>query len=200
MPASDYICEECGKKTKSTYVDIAPEYIECRICESNAFPEIESDKGYKTKGSIRRAVHEFSCGPCGHKFDAVVAFYRGETTADEKECPKCDGPSMVVWTGMRIDTSSCRYPYWDRGLGQWVRSKDHRKEICDNPRRFGINADKLAAVDGDVDLDKVWSAQDQKDRESKEMYNEYVDMVENAPAFAQYRKERDRKQELGEED
>jgi hypothetical protein len=135
------------------------------------------------------ALHYFRC-QCGEEFDDFVDFSENEKTSDGKPCPKCG--EMARWVpALTIDRSSERFPYFDRGLGIMVQSKQHRREICANPRKYGIDSDGLTPVDGDWDTDRAISNYSRKIEEDLRGYDEYVDRLENHPGFASYRRARD---------
>lgn len=104
----------------------------------------------------------------------------------EYRCEKCGGPTTLGDLAM-IDRFSERFPYFDRGLGCWVTSKQHRLEVC---RQQGV-----VPVDGDLDIDgairKHRARQEAEDAAVAAMY----DRMEHSPDFAAWRRQRDREEE-----
>jgi hypothetical protein len=135
------------------------------------------------------SILEFKC-VCGETFDEFVDYGEGESASDTKPCPKC-GAGASWNPGSNIDRSSERFPYFDRGLGIEVQSKQHRRDICANPRKYGINSDGLIPVDGDWDADREMSKIDSENQKNLKGYDEYVEKLEHSPAFREYRRARD---------
>ena len=84
---------------------------------------------------------------------------------------------------MRIDRWSERFPYYDRGLGVLLTSKQHRRDIC---KERG-----LTPVDGDWDLDGAFREFDDTNEKEEKEYADYCDRLDNHPAFADWRKAND---------
>jgi predicted nucleic acid-binding Zn ribbon protein len=196
MPVHTYGCK-CGAATShvTEHGQEPPKTKPCRVCEEPALLGVEADtkKGFVTKGSVRCAIHSFKCESCGEVFDATI-FHATMKTADGVPCRKCGGHSKWVITGLNVDTSDMRYPYFDRGLGMWIQSKRHRDEVCKEPRRFGINSDGLIPVDGDFDVDKQLSEKVREEERLTKDYDDYADRLEHDPKFRGWRQARDRQQ------
>ena len=191
MPLYNYICEPCGwSKDKIFRASSRPKDIACESCDGVAEYKISlskhqnSDAKFLTpeysKEKRGLSFHEFKCNGCDNIFDEIVDHGLNQSVDDDFECPKC-GVSDSVWRpSAQIDRWSERFPYYDRGLGVMLQSKAHRKQIC---KERG-----LTPVDGDFDEEKLFSDQTKRrDREEKE-YNDYVDRLDNAPEFKEYRR------------
>tara|TARA_R110000824_G_scaffold20600_2_gene77622 strand:- start:155 stop:553 length:399 start_codon:yes stop_codon:yes gene_type:complete len=131
-------------------------------------------------------MHLYMCKDCENQFDELIDFSNGQHFEDKQKCPKCSSVNSK-WVPMaRIDRFSEMFPYYDRGLGVMLQSKQHRRDVC---RERG-----LTPVDGDWNVDKVFSEWDTRyDSEVKE-YDDYCDRLENHPAFRQFRESNDKKQ------
>jgi hypothetical protein len=150
----------------------------------------------RSKGNAKKfggmSWHNFKCSTCNHDFDDIVDHGKDETPGEGKACEAegCDG--HADWVPMaKIDRFSETFPYFDRGLGMMVNSKQHRREICKNPKKYGINATELTPVDGDWDVDKEMGGYWRAEEELLKDYDEYADKLENDPAFASFREARD---------
>ena len=72
--------------------------------------------------------------------------------------------------------------HFDRGLGRWIESKEHRREVC--------NELGCVPLDGDVDFAKS-AAQARAPQEKLAAEGDaLVEKIENHPAFQEYRKDR----------
>ena len=174
-------CKQCGRESRrsqgvSRHQGIAP---------STMFDPIGNAKEYKGMSH-----HTFTCDQCKSEEDDVVDHGLGQSVDDERSCGECGGSLRWV-PGNVINRESERYPYFDRGLGMQVDSKQHRANICANPRKYGINSDGLTPVDGDWDPDKEMAEYRKGEEDMAKGYAEYEDKLENHPAFSSYRKARD---------
>lgn len=77
-----------------------------------------------------------------------------------------------------------RYPYFDRGLGMTLTSPGHRAQVC---REKG-----LIPVDGDWDAERMVNNVRSRDERQQREYDEYVDLLDRHPGFANYREARDK--------
>lgn len=200
MAVYSFFCEDNHETERFCRLENRPESIECRKCGKDAVyrptvskhqgltpPEPEKAPASKFNGL---SLHSFYCEECGESFDDFIDHALDEKPSDGKECPKCK--ELARWNpSTMIDRFSERFPYYDRGLGMWIKSKQHRKDVCKNPRRYGIDSDGLEPVDGDWDVDRYVNDLERKDDELLKGYDEYVDKLENHPAFSSYRKARD---------
>ncbi len=85
-----------------------------------------------------------------------------------------------------LTDSSEQFPYFDRGLGVWLKNKEHRRQIC---KERG-----LTPVGNDLNEDKIFSQFDQRREKEEKEYNDYCDRLDNAPEFAELRKAVDKGQ------
>jgi rubredoxin len=132
------------------------------------------------------SMHQFKCRDCDFVFEKIIDHGKGESVEDDIACTKCDSIETSWKPSVRIDRFSEQFPYFDRGLGMWLTSKKHRRQVC---KERG-----LTPVGNDLNEDKVFSQFDERrDREEKE-YNDYVDRLDNAPEFLEYRKAVDKGQ------
>jgi len=193
VPLYEYSCENCGlSKDRLFSASTRPDEIDCSDCSHKARYTISvskyTDKCFVPAPARNTAfggmsMHSFVCGDCSHKFDDIVDFGDNESPSDERECSEC-GSSNVRWVpSVRIDRFSEAFPYFDRGLGMWLKSKSHRREVC---KRRG-----LTPVDGDWDVDSHLRKWDDEDKKDEQAYKDYCNQLDNDPAFASYRKERD---------
>jgi hypothetical protein len=127
------------------------------------------------------SLHDFECDDCGFKFEEIIDHGLGENPSDGQTCP-CGGHARWV-PSCRIDRFSERFPYFDRGLGVWLKNKQHRLDVCKQKN--------LTPVEGDWDEERYYSKLDSEDDKLKKGYEDYCDRLDNAPAFRDYRKARD---------
>ncbi len=191
MPLYSFQCEDCGwSKDRLFKASDRPAEVSCDSCDGVAKYTISvsahqnSDAKFMTKSysSDKRglSLHEFKCNGCGKCFEEIIDHGAGQSVDDDFECSNC-GVSDCYWRpSVRIDRWSERFPYYDRGLGVMLQSKEHRRRIC---KERG-----LTPIDGDFDEEKLFSEQtNRREREEKE-YNDYVDRLDNAPEFKEYRR------------
>lgn len=196
MPLYSYRCDGCGwEKDKIFRASLRPSEIDCEECgrwatyrfsasrhQSNDvkhFTNIKSEK----KGL---SMHQFKCQDCDCVFEVLIDHGKGESVEDTFNCTDCDSSNTVWKPSVRIDRFSEQFPYFDRGLGVWLKNKQHRKQIC---KERG-----LTPVGNDLNEDKIFSQfDDRREREEKE-YDDYCDRLDNAPEFREYRKAVDKGQ------
>lgn len=193
MPVYEYRCAECGSSSDKFFAaSKRPAKIDCDDCDGEARYRISvskfTDKCYvpepkRSRSFSGMSLHAFSCRDCGHKADDVVDFGKGETLEDERECPECDSKNIRWNPSFRIDRFSERFPYFDRGLGMLLTSKQHRRDVC---KERG-----LTPVEGDWDIDSHLRKWDDEDDKDEKEYQAYCDKLDNDPAFAEYRQQRD---------
>ena len=198
MPLYDFKCESCEKTTSwfGSYSN-RPASINCSTCDGKAKYTISiSDHQANDSSAIAEkksiqinqqnwsgvAWHEFICEKCGHDDLNPIDFKAGEDLSP-RECSKCDGV-MRVKLSANIDRFSEKFPYFDRGLGCWLKSKSHRRQVC---RQRG-----LVAIYGDADFEKQASKQATIDDNNEKAWKKLEDKYENAPAFRNYREARDK--------
>lgn len=193
MPLYSFCCDSCGTGKDHLFrASDRPAEIECSECGGIAKYTISVSKyvsstaGYTTNYAtpkIGLSLHDFKCNGCGHIFEEIVDRKDGQSIEDNYECPKCNEIDCKWIPGARIDRFSEQFPYYDRGLGCWLKNKAHRKQIC---KERG-----LEPVEGDYDEDKIFSEFDnRREREEKE-YNDYINKLDHSPEFKEYRRMRD---------
>jgi putative FmdB family regulatory protein len=195
VPVYSYKCNDCGHEQDHTcrFSD-RPNLIGCSVCgkdskrvfrvsvaQSNDPHNQAPAKSRKMTGLV---MHLYMCKDCDHQFDDLTDFSAGEHFEDLRECPKCKSTNSK-WVPMaRIDRFSEQFPYYDRGLGVMLTSKQHRRDIC---KQRG-----LTPVDGDWNVEKEYSKWDTRMEKEVKQYDDYCDRLENHPAFKQFRIERDK--------
>ena len=197
MPTYSYKCNKCnGVKDHMFRFSNRPDVVDCALCDGQsvrifAISDAQTNDPYNKKDPPKRrmnglVMHLYQCSDCSHKFEELIDFSKGENYDDAQECPEC-GSTSSKWLPMaRIDRWSERFPYYDRGLGVMLQSKQHRAQIC---KERG-----LTPVDGDWDAEKMFSEWDTKREKEIKEYDNYCDRLENHPAFRQFREARHKKQ------
>lgn len=196
MPIYSYKCDECSEVKDHVFrFSERPDSVDCASCDGSAkrvftISDAQTNDPYNKKERPNRrmnglAMHLYKCNDCSHKFDEIVDFSKGENYDDLKQCPKCKSKNSKWIPMARIDRWSERFPYYDRGLGVMLQSKQHRDQIC---KERG-----LTPVDGDWDDEKLFSDWDNKREKEIKEYDDYCDRLENHPAFRQFRIAQDKK-------
>lgn len=195
MPTYSYQCGKCShEQDHACRFSSRPDSIDCSECgsqskrvfrvsnaQSNDPQNRAEKKSTKTPGL---AMHLYMCKDCNHKFDEVVDFGKGQHFEDKQECPECSSMNSK-WVPMaRIDRFSEQFPYFDRGLGVMLMSKQHRRDVC---KERG-----LTPVDGDWNIQKEYDKWDVRQEKEIKEYNDYVDRLDNHPAFRQHREALDK--------
>lgn len=196
MPSFDFVCSACQAATTKFYTSVKhrPERVDCENCGLLAEyriavdPKVTHEIRYKSKEFRGMALHQFECEKCQHQFEDIVDFGAGEVPRDGKPCQMCGEPAMCIISS-QIDRDSERYPRWDPALGIRLESKQHRREVCADPRRFGLKVDTLIPVDGDYDEDKMFSPSDIVEDEDEQDWLAYQHEIEHSPAFSEYRRD-----------
>ena len=196
MPTYSYQCEKCNELSDYIFrISDRPSSVDCVACDGTSkrvFTISNAQTNDPHKKRVRKStrshglvMHMYKCADCSNKFDAFVDFSKGEHFEDNQTCPKCSSTNSRWLPMANIDRWSERFPYYDRGLGVMLQSKQHRDRIC---KERG-----LTPVDGDWDVEKEFSKWDKKmDSEVKE-YNDYCDRLDNHPGFRQFREMRDKR-------
>jgi putative FmdB family regulatory protein len=119
----------------------------------------------------------------------------GHYTEDFQKMKDCDEPTVCSVCGKTakrifgrsawaVDRFGERFPYFDRGLGMELRSKDHRRQV--------MKQKGLVAVDGDFSIsDNGREKREQAAKESKMVEKLHHDMKHH-PAFKLYREQKSR--------
>ena len=136
----------------------------------------QDDKGYVWR--------DICCEHCGYEDIEDIDLVDGSVPV-EVACPGCSANAAVQPVSINIDRFSERFPYYDKGLGLWLKSKAHRREVC--------KLRGLTPVDGDWDVEREFSQWDTQVEREKQEYAAYCDRLDNHPAFKGFRK----KQALG---
>mgnify|MGYP003118042429 FL=1 len=198
MPLYQFNCKSCNADSDwfGSY-NRRPNTIDCGQCgqpalykiavsmyQSNEAAALIESQKFKTNEENWSGVawHSFLCEDCGDEDLQTVDFKNGEDLSP-RECAKCTGKTHVQIEA-RIDRFSERFPYFDKGLGCWLKSKAHRRQIC---KERG-----LVPVGGDYDFDKQASKQAATDEKNQKSWEALNDKYENAPAFKKYRIARDK--------
>tara|TARA_R100000458_G_C8228397_1_gene210801 strand:- start:242 stop:853 length:612 start_codon:yes stop_codon:yes gene_type:complete len=169
-------CEKCGDQAKYQ--------ISVSMYQSNEAAALIESQKFKTNEENWSGIawHSFVCEDCNDEDLQTVDFKNGEDLSP-RECMKCGGKTNVQIEA-RIDRFSERFPYFDKGLGCWLKSKAHRREVC---KQRG-----LVPVGGDYDFDKQASKQAATDEKNQRSWEALHDKYENSPAFRKYRIARDK--------
>ena len=127
----------------------------------------------------------YRCRQCGHE-DVSYGFIKGDDflldTFDP--CERCESADLNFLLSVpNIDRFGERFPYFDRGLGRVVTSKNHRLEVC---KELGV-----VPVDGDIDYSTEYGKLERKHQEEDKIVADLQDKVENHPGYAEYRKKKD---------
>jgi len=190
VPLYNFHCGECGwEKDKVFRASNRPSEVDCSQCGGSAKYRMSISKHqsnsarYMSSYSTEKrglSMHRFKCRDCDCVFEKIIDHGKGESVEDTIPCTKCDSTETSWKPSVRIDRFSEQFPYFDNGLGIWLENKKHRRQVC---KDRGI-----VPVGNSFDDDKVFSQFDTKrDKEEKE-YNDYVDRLDNAPEFLDYRK------------
>ena len=196
MPLYSFKCGDCGwEKDKIFRASGRPSEIDCESCGQQAkysfSPSKHQSNDAKHITNIKSekrglSMHQFKCHDCDCVFEVIVDHSKGESVKDTFNCENCDSTNTVWKPSAQIDRFSEQFPYFDRGLGVWLKNKQHRRQIC---KERG-----LTPIGNDLDEDKIFSQFDnRRDKEEKE-YNDYCDRLDNAPEFLDYRKAVDKGQ------
>lgn len=197
MPTYSYRCVDCNDVQDHMFrFSSRPDTLDCKECSGTskrifAVSDAQTNDPYNKKPERNRrmnglVMHLYMCADCDHKFDELVDFSKGENYDDPQECPECKSMNSKWLPMARIDRWSERFPYYDRGLGVMLQSKQHRDQIC---KERG-----LTPVDGDWDDEKMFSEWDVKREKQIKEYDDYCDRLEHHPAFRQFRIARDKRQ------
>lgn len=127
------------------------------------------------------------CTECGSVYELLIMGRRiipmTDGIDDYPGCPGCGAMShTVVIEAPAIVGTAVTYPYYDRGLGQWLKSKQHRADVA---KSMG-----LVPVEGD------WpdgpSEHHQKMLAQKAAYEADQKLYEEHPDFREWRELRDK--------
>lgn len=162
-------CKECGALAK--------------FCFRPSFkPKPKELRKWEDIQPIKITTHSFICRECNTKWEEVVDRDEDAPPQDGRDCVEC-GKHAVWQPSCRIDRFSEQFPYYDRGLGVMLQSKQHRRDVC--------KTRGLTPVEGDYDVESVYSKWDTRVDEEKAEYDDYCDMLDNHPSFRDFRKQQD---------
>jgi len=196
VPLYSYRCDGCGwEKDKIFRASMRPSEIDCEKCgrwatyHFSASKHQSNDAKYTTSYSSEKrglSLHQYKCRDCDCVFERVVDHSNGEDVKDTTPCTECGSENTGWKPSVRIDRFSEQFPYFDRGLGVWLKNKAHRRQIC---KERG-----LTPIGNDLNEDKIFSQFDKRREKEEKEYNDYCDRLDNAPEFAEYRKAVDKGQ------
>jgi len=195
VPTYSYQCSKCShEQDHACRFSSRPDSLDCSECgsqsnrvfrvsnaQSNDPQNRAEKKSTKTMGLV---MHLYMCKDCNHKFDEIVDFGKGQHFEDKQKCPECLSMNSKWVPMVRIDRFSEQFPYYDRGLGVMLMSKQHRRDVC---RERG-----LTPVDGDWNIQKEYDKWDVRQEKEIKEYDDYVDRLDNHPAFRQHREALDK--------
>ena len=123
-----------------------------------------------------------SCGRTGQTYGYLVGDEFDLSSFDP--CESCESADIdLLVSAPNIDRFSERFPYYDRGLGMVLTSKQHRMQVC---------AEKgVVPVDGDIDFSDNIGKIQRKNEEEDKIVADLQDRAENHPGYAEYRKLKD---------
>ena len=186
MPIYEYLCHEGHRTTHLCSMADKPETVTCVECNDVAVydflgsatrfsPEKEEKKQEDFNGM---SLHDFECPQCGLRFEEIIEGGKVGGVI----CPDC--ATTAEWRpSVKIDRFSERFPYYDRGLGMVLTSKQHRLDVCKERN--------LIPVEGDLDVSKWASEERSKADADLKVWDDLQEKYDKHPAFADYRKARD---------
>lgn len=201
MPLYGFFCANGHETEKFFSASSRPKSVECDTCcqKSKYRPSVgmsqsltvtrhgerrridESNKRQSDKSYVWRDIR---CSECSHEDIEDVDLVDGEVPKSVS-CVNCGAVAEVCPVKVNIDRFSERFPYYDRGLGVMLQSKQHRRDIC---RERG-----LTPVDGDWDIEREYSKWDTQNEKEEKEYADYCERLDTHPGFREFR----RKQDLG---
>lgn len=201
MPLYSYYCSSEHETDKYYSMSGRPDVIKCEVCGDSASrrPSVSLYQGNTVvqyclknrleKSRLRQKEKNYiwrdvicQSKKCGYVTVEDIDLVDGKVPDVSFDCKSCGGPTDVKML-LSIDRFSERFPYYDRGLGLVLKSKQHRRDVC---RDRG-----LTPVDGDWDLDVEFRSWDDKTERDIHEWDKYQDRLEHDPAFRGYRRSRD---------
>ena len=197
MPIYNYICDEEHIHDAFRAVGNRLDPLDCKTCGQ---PSAITLRGYKKKkegvekvdgikvryryGKPRHTFHfrDAICNDCNEEsFVDCTNLETNEYDRSVVKCEVCGSKNLEIRPACHnIDRFSERFPYYDRGLGMWLKSKRHRREMC---KKLGVSP-----VDGDIDHMAGFKAEKEKEREDKAVINKLNNRLEHHPGYAEYRR------------
>ena len=98
-------------------------------------------------------------------------------------CEECGSLDLDFLLSVPAIEDTERYPYFDRGLGITLESKEHRKREC---KKRGV-----VAIDGDIDFSDDYGKLERKNAEADKIVADMQDRIDHHPGYAEYRKKKD---------
>lgn len=201
MPLYSYFCEDEHETERISGHTSREDRVKCAECGGDAdyrltsSPHMANDADRKAERvridlsaeKLRNkgyAWRDIKCESCG--FDDIEDVNTLEDGSVPKvvPCPECTQDASVQPVKVNIDRFGERFPYFDRGLGMWLTSKQHRKDVC---RQRG-----LTPVEGDWEVDSAFRKWDDEDGKEEVEYRKYCDRLDNDPAFRDFRRQQER--------
>lgn len=95
-------------------------------------------------------------------------------------CENCGSMNITFLISVPSIEDTERYPYFDRGLGITLESKEHRRRAC---KERGV-----VPVDGDIDFSTEYGKLERKIAEEDKLVEEQQERIDHHPGYAEYRK------------
>jgi len=180
MPEYHYWCEPCLKAT-TVYTSISARRrtSPCEHCSSPAPFDLSAEDKHRRANQASQAPtpsralstgwRDILCNDCGHE----------DINNLDEPCEECGSEDVTRKPMSMISRNSERYPRYDRGLGMWLRSEQHRRDVC--------KATGLTPIEGEWDRTAEYRKKDAADAGHDTVYDDYVHRLENAPAFESWR-------------
>tara|TARA_A100001391_G_C5024646_1_gene266777 strand:+ start:431 stop:1078 length:648 start_codon:yes stop_codon:yes gene_type:complete len=204
MPIYNYICEDEHIHDCFKHVQDRLNGPPCKTCGKPTQPTLrgynktydpdenrQESTGIKVTYRYGKPKHTFHfrdavCNDCGE--ESFVDCTNEDTNEYDRsvvKCEHCGSKNLEIKPACHnIDRFSERFPYFDRGLGMWLKSKAHRREMC---RKLGVKP-----VDGDIDHTETLRKAQAEAEEDKKILKTLKDRVDNHPGYADYRRLKDR--------
>ena len=144
--------------------------------------KLRIDESNRRQAEKNYAWRDVLCADCGHEDIEDIDLVDGEVPKSIV-CTNCGASAEVRPVTVNIDRFSERFPYYDRGLGVMLQSKQHRRDIC---RQRG-----LTPVDGDWDIEREYSKWDTQNKKEEKEYADYCERLDTHPGFREFRRKRD---------
>mgnify|MGYP003146632120 CR=1 FL=1 len=200
MPFYIYKCENDHYQDEFRSFSDKHLLVECSACELQmksvpARPPVIHDPSEKTNeikikyryGRPKNIYHfrDAYCYDCDKRILVDCTDSNKEYSNAAAFCEECDGKNIEIDVPIpSIDRFGERFPYYDRGLGMWLQSKSHRKEMC---KKLGVEP-----IEGDLDFSPEVGQIEKKQQEDKQVVADLNDRMKNHPGFAEYRRMKDK--------
>lgn len=191
MPRYGFVCE-CGHKTsRMRRMERRDAPVECQECGEPMlrndfaveFPKEETAEfNQRSAGRLcpetggRYMLKDQACSAeaCEWREETVDVWLTDEgDPVPPGDCPECGSATIYEVCGT-FDRVSERYPYFDKGLGIWLRSPGHRRQV--------MKAKGLVCLEGEAyaEAQRIHDAANREDEKLKAWWNDdYVDKFEN---------------------